>query len=170
MKTRFLILMTTMLCVAALVQFASAQNKKMNDGKMTNEMMMTEMEKSPHHQMVMAYRQTIANFANAISETAKDEKTFDIELAHTALAEIKHSAEMMGEIHRKHSAMMNAEMMTKIKPMMEKMETEKAELSKHIAALETLLQNDKPNLKEVQTHAAAIAAQFGAIKMKGMKM
>ena len=84
-------------------------------------MMMSEMEKSPHHKMMMAYRQNVSNFANALSEMAKDEKTFDADFARTAVAEIKRSAAMMDEIHSKHSAMMKTEMREKMKPMMEKM-------------------------------------------------
>jgi cytochrome c556 len=170
MNKRILIITMTILCVAASVNFASAQDKKMKDDKMKDNPMMAEMEKSPHHKMMMAYRQNTANFVNALTEMAKDEKTFDVDLARTALAEIKRGTAMMDEIHRKHSAMMSAEMKDKMKPMVEKMETEKTELNAHIAALETILQANKPNLQEVQTHAAAIAAKFGAMKMSGMKM
>ncbi len=121
MNTRKSILLAiAFLFVAAFVMVTPAQDKKMHGDKMKNEMM-SEMEKSPHHKMMMAYRQNIANFADALSEMTKDEKTFDAEFARAALAEIKRGAEMTGEIHRKHSAMMPAEMKDKMKPMMEKM-------------------------------------------------
>jgi cytochrome c556 len=170
MNKRILIITMTILCVAASANFASAQDKKMDGGKMKDNPMMAEMEKSPHHKMMMAYRRNIANFADALSEMTKDEKTFDAESARAALAEIKRGMKMTGEIHRKHSAMMSAEMKDKMKPMMEKMDKEKAESNAHIAALDALLQADKPNLQEVRIHAAAVSAQFGAMKMKGMKM
>ena len=166
MKKRVFIILMTTFCLAVTVQIASAQNKKMKDDKM----MMSEMEKSPHHKMMMAYRQNVTNFADALSGMAKDEKTFDANFARTAVAEIKRSAAMMDEIHRKHSAMMNAEMSAKMKPMMEKMSKNQTALNEHISALEKLLESEKPNLKEIETHAAAISAQFGEMKKPGMKM
>lgn len=170
MNKRILMLMMIILCVATSVNIASAQDKKMKDGKMKDIAMMAEMEKSPHHKMMSAYRQNAANFANALSEMAKDEKTFDADFARTAVAEIKRSAEMMVEIHEKHSAMMTTEMREKMKPMMEKMDKNKTALNEHIAALERLLEAEKPNLKEIGTHAEAISSQFGKKEMSEMKM
>ncbi len=51
----------TTLFVAVSVNFASAQDKKIKDGKMQDKAMMAEMEKSPHHKMMTAYRQNVAN-------------------------------------------------------------------------------------------------------------
>lgn len=164
------ILMITILCVAASVNFASAQDKKMNDDKMKDKAMMTEMQKGAHHKMMTAYRQNVANFANALSEMAKDGNTFDADFARTAVAEIKRSAAMMDEIHDKHSAMMTAEMREKMKPMMEKMDKNKTALNEHIAALEKILESEKPNLTEIGKHAEAISSQFGKKEMSEMKM
>ena len=48
---------------------------------------------------------------------------------------------------------------------METMSKEQTALKEHIAALETLLQSDAPNLKDIKTHAAAIISQFEKIKI-----
>lgn len=162
--------MMTILCVAVSVNFASAQDKKMKDDRMKDKAMMMEMQKGTHHKMMTVYRQNVSNFANALSEMAKDEKTFDADFARTAVAEIKRSAEMMDEIRGKHSVMMTAEMREKMKPMMEKMDKNKATLNEHISELEKLLEAENPNLKEIGKHADAIVSQFGKMEMSEMKM
>ena len=95
---------------------------------------------------------------------------FDRDLARTALVEIKNGAAMMDGIHQKHEAAMSAEMRQKMAMMMEKMSKDQTAMKEHIAALETLLQTDAPNMKDVQMHAAAIVSQFEKMKMSDGKM
>ena len=166
---------TLIFCAAILLTVASGsvvfgQDKKMDGMKMTDKTMMAEMMKSPHHQMMTAYRQTVVNFAAALRVMTADSKMFDRDFARAALAEIKRGAEMMEGVHQKHQATMSAEMRQKMWMMMEKMSKDQTTLKEHIAALETLLQNDAPNLTDVQIHAAAIVSQFEKMKMSDGKM
>ena len=146
------------------------QDKKMDKMNMPDKMMMAEMMKSPHHKMMTAYKQNVVNFAAALRDMAGDSKTFDRDLARTALAEIKRDAEMMDGIHQKHEATMSVAMRQKMAMMMEMMAQDQTAMKEHIVALETLLQADAPNLKDVQMHAAAIVSQFEKMKMTGDKM
>ena len=167
---------TLIFCAAILMTVASGsvifgQDKKMDGMKMADKTMMAEMMKSPHHQMMTAYRQTVVNFAATLRGMAADSKMFDRDFARTALTEIKRGSEMMEGVHQKHQATMSAEMRQKMATMMEKMSKNQTALKEHIAALETLLQMDAPNLKDVQMHSAAIVTQFEMMKMDGkMKM
>ena len=166
---------TLIFCVAILFAAISGsvifgQDNKMDGMKMNDKTMMAEMMKSPHHRMMTAYRQTVVNFAAALRDMTSDSKMFDRDFARTALTEIKRGAEMMDGIHQKHQAMMSAEMRQKMATMMEKMSKDQTALKEHIAALETLLQSDAPNLKDVQMHAAAIVSQFEKMKMPDGKM
>ena len=170
MKKQTLIFCAAILCVAAFGSVIFGQDKKMDKMMMPDKMMMAEMMKSPHHQMMTAYKQNVVNFAAALRDMAGDSKMFDRDFALTALVEIKNGATMMDGIHQKHEAAMSAEMRQKMAMMMEKMSKDQRALKEHIAALETLLQNDAPNLKDVQTHAAAIVSQFEKMKMSGGKM
>lgn len=165
MSKRHLIFLTAIFSIAASIQSLSAQDKKMED-----RMMMVEMEESPHHQLMMAYRQDVANFASALKSMAENEKTFDADLARKALAEIKRSSEMMNEIHRKHSAMMGAAMQGQMNPMMEQMAADQKALIEHIHTLEKLLRSEKPNLVEIKSHADAISSKYGTMKMPKLKM
>lgn len=147
----------------------SAQDgdKKM---KMDDDMsaMMEKMHKSPHHKMMMTYRENVLNFAKTLRDMAVGGKIEDVELARNAFAEIKRGMEKMEEIHQAHSGKMSAEMREKMKPMMEKMQAEKAAMKEHIVALEKTLQTDAPDAKEVEKHAAAIVGQME--KKMDMKM
>ena len=166
---------TLIFCAAILLTVASGsvifgQDKKMDKKKMQDKTMMAEMMKSPHHAMMMAYRQNVVTFAAALRDVAADKQMFDRDFARTALTEIKRGAEMMDGIHQKHQAMMSAEMRQKMVMMMEKMSKDQSAMKEHIVALETLLQSDAPNLKDVQMHAAAIVSQFEKMKMSDGKM
>ena len=170
MKKQTLILCAAILCVAVSGSVIFGQDKKMDKMNMPDKMMMAEMMKSPHHAMMTAYKQNVVNFAAALRDMAGDSKTFDRDLARTALAEIKRGAEMMDGIHQKHEATMSVAMRQKMAMMMEMMAQDQTAMKEHIVALETLLQADAPNLKDVQMHAAAIVSQFEKMKMTGDKM
>ena len=170
MKKQILIFCAAILCVAASGSVIFGQDKKMDKMNMPDKAMMAEMMKSPHHKMMTAYQQNVVNFAAALRDMAADKQMFDRDLARTALVEIKRGAEMMDGIHQKHQATMSAEMRRKMAMMMEMMAKDQTAMKGHIAALETLLQADAPNLNEVQMHAAAIVSQFEKMKMSGDKM
>lgn len=170
MKKQTLIFCAAILLTVASGSFVFGQDKKMDGMKMTDKAMMAEMMKSPHHKIMTAYKLNTVNFAKTLRDMAMDSKTFDAEFALTAVAEIKRGSEMMDGVHQKHQATMSAEMRQKMAMMMEKMSKDQMALKKHIAALETLLQNDAPNLKDIETHAAAIVSQFEKTKMSDGKM
>ncbi len=170
MKKQILILCAAILLTVGAGSVVFGQDKKTDKTMMPDKMMMDEMMKSPHHKMVSAYKQNVINFAAALRDMAGDAKMFDRELARTAFVEIKNGAAMMDSIHKKHEATMSAEMRQKMAMMMEKMSKDQTALMEHITALETLLQSDTPNLKDIQMHSAAIVSQFEMMKMSGDKM
>jgi len=79
---------------------------------------------------------------------------------------------MIDAVHRKHANSMKPEMREKMSMMMAKMTKDQVVLKEHISALETLLHTGSPNLKGIETHAAAIVSQSEMMKMpdKSMKM
>ncbi len=139
------------------------------DSKMDMKMMdMTEMMKSPHKTVMMAYRQNALSFARVLWDLSSDGKIEDVDLARNAFAELKRSMEKMDEIHKSKMIKMDKmspEMTEKMKPMMEKMNAEKAAVMVHINALEKALQANSPNAQEVEMHSAALVMQFEKMKM-----
>lgn len=133
-------------------------------------MKMSEMSKGAHHMTGMAYRQNALTFAKALRDMALAGKIEDVGMARNAFAEVKRSMEKMDEIHQMHMSKMSVEMREQMKPMMEKMQAEKAAMNEHIVALEKALQADSPNPSEVETHAAALVSQLEKMGMPEKKM
>lgn len=164
MKKQILVIGTAILAVFLCVGGIVAQDAK------TTKMDMAEMHKSPHHLVMMAYRQNVLSFAGVLRDMTKAGKLEDVELARNAFAEIKHSMEKMDGIHQAHMSKMSAETSEKMKPMMEKMQADKTAVKEHILALEKALQANAPDALEVQKHAAALVLQLEKMDKSEMKM
>lgn len=167
MKKQMLVIWTTILVMLLCVGVAAQDSKKMKKEMM---MRMMAMHKSPHHTVMMAYRQNVLTFAKTLRDMAKGGKLIDVELARNAFAEIKRSMEKMDDIHQSQMSKMSAEMHEMMKPMMEKMQTEKAIVKEHILALEKALQMDAPDAPEVEKHAAALVLQLEKMDKSDKKM
>lgn len=160
------ILLVLVFVLSGVNSFAQDMKSKMKDKPE-----MAEMMKSPHHKMMMAYRQNTLTFATTLRDLAKDAANFDAESAKTMVNEIKRSSEMMDKVHQDHISKMksekkmDAEKMEKMAPMMEKMKKQKAELDEHIKALETSVEAVSVDTKEVEKHSAAIVEMLEGMKM-----
>ncbi len=172
MKNRILVLSFTVLFIALCSNIVFGQNKMPSDMKMPD--MMADMMKSPHHKLMMVYRENGLSFTKVLWDMSSDGKIEDVDLARNTFAELKRSMEKMDEIHKLHMSKMgkpDAAMMEMMKPMMEKMNSEKAAVMVHIMALEKALQANSPNAQEVEMHSAALVMQFEKMKMPDkMKM
>ena len=173
MKKQMLVIWTAIIVVLLSVGSIVAQDgKKMDKDKMKKDMMMemAAMKKSPHHLVMMAYRQNVLMFAKTLRDMTKDGKLADIELARNAFAEIEESMEKMGDIHQSHMDKMSAEMREMMKPMMEKMQADNAVVKEHILALEKALQVAVPNAMDVNKHATALVMQLEKMDKSDKKM
>lgn len=173
MKKQMLVILTVLLVVLLGVGVVAAQDaKQMEKDKMKKDMMMDmdAMKSGPHHSVMMAYKQNVLTFAKALRDMSKGGKLADIDLARNAFAEIKQSMEKMEAIHQSHMSKMSPEMREKMKPMMEKMQTDQAAVKEHILALEKALQADSPDALAVEKHAAALVSQLEKMSMSDKKM
>lgn len=154
----------TFLMLAVFMLFgvadSPAQEMKKDDKKTQKEMKISEMNEGPHHAMMLPYQQNMVNFAKALRGLAKESRTWDADFARTAAAEIKRGAERIDEIHRKHMDTKSAEMREKMKPMMEEMKKERAELNEQILALEKAAASNTLNAKEIEIRTAAIITEL----------
>ncbi len=164
MKIQILVIWTVIVVVLLCVGGIAAQ-----DGKKMN-MDMAAMKKSPHHLVMMAYRNNVLTFAKTMRDMTKDGKLEDVDLVRSALAEIKRSMEKMDDIQQSHMSKMKPEMMKMMNPMMEKMQAEKTIVKEHILALEKALQADKPDAPEVNKHAAELVLQLEKMDKSDQKM
>ena len=160
MKKQNLIISTVMMFILLSASAVFAQDKKMDMKSMPKDKMnMDEMHKSPHHKMMMAYQHNAMTFTRTLWDMTSDGKVVDVDLARNAFAEIKKSMERMEDIHKSHMAKMgkmDAAMMEKMKPMMEKMGADASVMKMHMMMLEKALQADAPDPQEVSMHAGWI--------------
>ena len=168
MKKQILMISTVMVMVILSIGSIAAQDSKKM--KMNMMMDMKAMMKSPPHTVMMAYRQNVLTFAKSLRDMSAGGKLEDVDLARNAFTEIKHSMEKMDDIHQSHMGKMKPEMMTMMKPMMEKMQAEQAIVKGHILELENALQIATPNAMDVNKHAAALVMQLEKMDKSDKKM
>lgn len=122
---------------------------------------MATMMQSPHHQLMMAYMRTMADFARTLRDQAIKPAPLEVEFARATVAELRHSLDAMELLHQKHMGIMSAEMQMNMKTMMEKMDKDRTMVKDQVAALETDVQVDKPDSKQVAAHANTLLKQLG---------
>ena len=79
-------------------------------------------------------------------------------------------SEEVHQIHMKMMGKMDAAMMEKMKPMMDKMAAEKAALDMHIMMLDKALKANVPDAHEVEMHVSVILLKLEKMNMPEKKM
>jgi hypothetical protein len=174
-NTRALLAATAIMLVLLIPSAAWAQHKHgeqkttaTSGMKMDMPMMMTMMMKSPDHKLMTAYMKSMSAFATSLRDQAMKPNTIDAEVARATVAELRHSLDAMEALHQKHMQSMSAEMQSKMKMMMEKMEKDGANMKNQVIALETNVQADKPDSAQITEHANALLKHLGMMsKMHG---
>ena len=182
LNTRALLSATAIMLVLVIPSAAWAQHKHQQSGQpkpgkagMQSEMSM--MMKSPHHMLVTAYMESMANFAKTLRDQAVKPAALDVEFARAAVAELRHNLDAIEAVHQQHMQGMSAEMKAKMetmstemkskKMMMEKMEKDRATLKDQVSALETDVQGT-PDNKQVLADTDALLKHLGMMsKMHG---
>ncbi len=171
-----LVLTVAMLVVTALgieAQHPHRQSEnRPGESKMGNmqgmKMDMAKMKQSPHHMLMMAHLKSMSEFARTLRDQAVKPQALDVEFARAAVAEVRHCLDAMEAIHQKHMQTMNAEMQSKMQMMMEKMDKDRSMVKDQVSALETDVQTDKPDSKQVAAHTNALLKHLGMMsKMHG---
>ena len=178
MNTRALLSATATILVLVIPSAAWAQHKHTNTPPQQTGMKaeMSEMMKSPHHLLMMDHMKSMSAFATTLRNQALKPEALDIEFARAAVAELRHSLDAMEAIHQKHMDTMSAEMKAKMQMMIEKMEKEDSMVKAQVSALETDVQTDTPDSKQVVSHANALLKHFEMMSQMhrgskpGMKM
>src|SRR5581483_391172 len=151
-----------------------AQHKHGQSGQKQASMMgmkseMAKMMQSPHHKLMMAYMKSMADFATTLRDQAVKPGSLDAEFARGTVSELRHNLDAMDALHQKHMQSMSAEMQSKMQMMMEKMDKNRSMLKDQVSALEADVQPDKPDAKQVVTHANALLKHLGMMKKMGVQ-
>jgi hypothetical protein len=169
-NTRALLSATAIILVLVIPSAAWAQRKHRHSGQKKADMMteMSKMMQSPHHLLMTAHMKSMSEFAMTLRDQAVKPEALDVEFARATVAELRHNLDAMEAIHQKHMQMMSAEMQSKMKMMMEMMAKDRAMVKDQVSALETDVQADKPDSKQVAAHANALLKHLGTMsKMHG---
>lgn len=176
LNTRALLPATAIMLVLVIPSAAWAQHKHTQTGQKKPGMAgmagmkseMAKMMKSPHHMLMTAHMKTMSEFARTLRDQAVRPEALDLEFARAAVAELRHNLDAMEAIHQKHMETMSAEMKSKMQMMMEKMDKDRSMVKDQVTALETDVQANEPDSKQVVAHANALLKQFGMMpKMHG---
>lgn len=158
-------ILPTIICTALLVVGTAAQERTKMDDKQ-----MKMMAGNPHHSMMMTYRRNAANFAIVLRDMTKDGKFENLDLVRSAFSEIKRNVDGARRIRSEHMSGMDASMREKMKPMMEKMQSNSAAISSTMQALGSALASGSPDAREIGKLAQELASQLEMQPADGMKM
>lgn len=126
------------------------------------------MMKSPNHLLMMAHMKSMSGFARTLRDQAVKPGALDVEFARANVAELRHNLDAMEAIHQKYMETMSAEMKSKMQMMMERMGKDRSMVKDQVSALETDVQVNEPDSKQVAAHANALLKHFGMMsKMHG---
>ncbi|HEX6280464.1 MAG TPA: hypothetical protein VFZ49_10690 [Pyrinomonadaceae bacterium] len=155
-----------MVVTLALVGAVAAQHTQ--GAKMDHDMM-SAMHGSPQHSMMVAHHKNVENFAQALADMSAGGKLEDVELAQSALSEIKDSVAKMKDIHQSHQSKMTPEMREHMKSMMEKMQKETTSMMEQLQQLDNALSAPEPRAAEVHKLASALVQRMDNMKKSDMK-
>lgn len=117
--------------------------------------------------LMTAHMKSMTDFARMLRDQAVKPEALDAEFARAAVAELRHDLDAMEAIHQKHMLTMSAEMQSKMKMMMEKMDKGSSMVKDKVVALETDVQVDTPDSKQVAADANALLKQLGMMSKMG---
>lgn len=185
-NTRAWLPVTAIMLVLIIPAAAWAQHKRAPGGPKKPGMAdmkseMAKMMKSPHHMLMTAHLKSMSGFATALRDQAMKPEALEVEFARAAVSELRHNLDAIEAIHQKHMQTMSAEMKAKMEAMsaemkskmqmmMSKMDKDRAKLKDQVSALETDVQADKPDSKQVTADSNALLKHLGMMsKMDGGK-
>ena len=131
---------------------------------------MSAMMQEPHHQLAMAYKQNLENFAKALRDEAAKTTTVNPEFARAAVSEMKRSFDLMQQHHQDHMKTIDDKMKAHMSDMMKQMEAQDAAIKEAFAGLDKEVQNSAPDSKNISNYVDAILKNCDMSKMHGEMM
>ena len=178
--TRHYKMILTVLGVTILVACGGAaasqqEQSEMSKGKMSMNqsgmMDMSAMMQEPHHQLAMAYKANLVNFAKALQREANQTKPIDPEFARAAVAEMKRNFEQMQLHHQDHMKAMDEKMKAQMADMMKEMDTRDLAIKEDLNALDKEAQASAPDAKSISKYVDEILKNCESMsKMHGEMM
>lgn len=110
-----------------------------------------------------AYHQSLLVFAKALNQQAAGTTPVNVAFARDAVTEMRRSFDMMKKYNEDHMETISVATRTSTAPMMQQVETHRADLNVQLTALEKEVARDKPDAKKVATLTTAVQANLDAM-------
>jgi len=120
---------------------------------------MSEMMRSPHHVLAMAYMDNLATFARALRANVTQSKSVNLDLARPAVTEMRRNFGQMKEHYQGQMTAMGDHTDPPMSSPIRHMKTRIALLGEHLSALETEVNASMPDREKVVRHATAIVKE-----------
>jgi hypothetical protein len=179
MKKLFYLIALSAVAATTLIAGAVGTGARQDKDKMSQGMMdMPAMMNEPHHQLAMAYKENMVNFAKALRQATTDTNTVNTPFARVAVAEMKRSFDQMQEHRQEHMKAMDGKMKamdekmkTDMAGMMKDMDTKTAAIKEDLAALDKEVDASAPDSKRISSFVDDILKNCdGMSKMHGDSM
>lgn len=121
------------------------------------------MASEPNYVLATAYHQSLLVFAKALNQQAVGTTPVNVEFARDAVTEMRRSFDMMKKYNDEYMETISAEVRTNTAPMMQQVETHRADLNVQLTALEKEVALDKPDAKKVATLTTAVQTNLDAM-------
>jgi len=131
---------------------------------------MSAMMQEPHHQLAMAYKQNLENFAKALRDEAAKTTMVNPEFSRDAVSEMKRSFGLMQQHHQDHMKTIDDKMKAHMSDMMKQMEAQDSAIKEALAGLDKEVQNSAPDSKNISNYVDAILKNCDMSKMHGEMM
>ena len=136
---------------------ATAQSKQ----AVAQDQMMMAIE--PNYVLVTAYHQSLLVFAKALHGQSVGTTPLNLDFARTAVTEMRRGFDMMKKYNEEYMETISAETRKNTAPMMQQMETHRADLNVQLTALEKEVALDVPDARKVATLTSAVQTNLDAM-------
>lgn len=132
---------------------------------------MSAMMQEPHHQLAMAYKANLVNFARALQHEANQTNPINPEFARAAVAEMKRNFDQMQLHHRDHMKAVDENMKAQMADMMKEMGTRDLAIKEDLDALDKEAQASAPDARSISKYVDDILKTCESMsKMHGEMM
>jgi len=162
MRKNMISVIAMALCLSTLVVAAHAGSppaqaaNPTTDAAHDSKMMATD----PNNVLAMAYHQSLVAFAAALHGQTVGAGPVNVEFARDAVHEMRRNFDQMKSCNEKYMATISDEVRTNTAPMMQELETHRADLNAQLTELETAVKVDVPDATKVSTLAAGVYSRL----------
>jgi len=121
------------------------------------------MAQEPHNVLAMAYHESLCAFAKALHGQTVGAGPVNVEFARAAVVEMRRSFDQMKKQNEAYMETISTEVRTTTAPMMQELETHRADLNAQLTALEEEVKLETPDAKKVATLAASVHTRLDSM-------